>query len=184
MKKILTTAVFFILCLVGAHAQKGQITISPGLEIGLPIGDFGESSKLGLGLTGKGLYGINDMGDVTFTLGFIRFGMKNIDGADGVKASTSLIPILPGYRYKFSEKFYGEGQLGLTVVRSKMKISGLAGSIIGLGGFNSSSTNLGYAVGVGYLYDQFDFGLRYQGVSADDGSLSLIGIRAAYNIPL
>ena len=178
MKKILTVVVLctaFALC---SHAQKGQITVSPGLEIGLPIGDFGEAVNLGFGLTAKGLYGINDESDVTFTLGFIRFGSKNVDSDDDVKASTSLIPLMPGYRYKFNEQFYGEGQLGLTVVRSKVNVSGWSG------GFNASTTNFGYALGVGYMLGKIDLGLRYQGVSATGGSLSLVGIRAAYNIAL
>lgn len=183
MKKVLAVVVVCAAVVFSAHAQKGQITVSPGLEIALPIGDFGESVNLGFGVTAKGLYGINDESDVTFTLGFIRFGAKGIDGEEGVKASTSLIPLMPGYRYKFNEQFYGEGQLGLTIVRSKVSVGGLAGSIVG-GAFNASTTNLGYAVGVGYLLGKIDLGLRYQGVSASGGSLSLIGIRAAYNIAL
>ena len=167
-------------CAFSAHAQKGQITVSPGLEVGLPIGDFGESANLGFGVTAKGLYGISDIGDVTLTLGFLTFGAKGVDGEDGVKASTSLIPIMPGYRHKFSEQFYGEGQLGLTTVRSKVSVSGVSG----FGGFSASTTNLGYAVGLGYLIGKIDLGLRYQGVSASGGSLSLIGLRAAYNIAL
>ena len=123
MKKVLSVVVFSVVLTVCAFAQKGQIVVSPGLEVGLPVGDFGETSKLGLGVTAKGLYGINDMGDVTFTVGFIRFGAKGVSG-NGVKASTSLIPVLLGYRHKFSEAFYGEGQLGLTTVRSKVNVSG------------------------------------------------------------
>lgn len=183
MKRVLTVVLAVAAVVYSAQAQKGQITVSPGLEIGLPIGDFGEMANIGFGLTAKGLYGINDMGEVTFTLGFIRFGAKGIDGEDGIKASTSLIPIMPGYRHKFSDQFYGEGQLGLTIVRNKVSFDGFAGSIVG-GGLSVSTTNLGYAVGVGCLLGKIDLGLRYQGVSATGGALSLVGLRAAYNISL
>lgn len=181
MKKILAVMVLCTAFVLSSHAQKGQITISPGLELGLPIGNFGETTKFGIGVTAKGLYGLNDESDVTFTLGFIRFGAKGVDGEDGVKASTSLIPLMPGYRYKFNEQFYGEGQLGLTIVRSKVNVAGWGG--VG-GGINASTTNFGYALGVGYMLGKIDLGLRYQGVSAAGGSLSLVGIRAAYNIAL
>lgn len=183
MKKYFTAVLICAAAVFSAQAQKGQITVNPGVEVALPIGDFGGGASMGFGATAKGLYGINDMGEVTFTLGFIRFGSKADDDADGVKASTSLIPIMPGYRHRFSEQFYGEGQLGLTTVRSKVSIGGMAGSIIG-GGFSASSTNLGYAVGVGYLMGNIDLSVRYQGVSASGGSLSFIGLRAGYNISL
>src|SRR5690606_11452452 len=81
----LSTCMYFM-----AAAQKGDIGIGAGIDIGLPIGNFGEGYGIGFGASAKGLYGISDAGQVTLTLGFLRFGMK--DGSDLVSGSAALIP--------------------------------------------------------------------------------------------
>src|SRR5690606_18117218 len=113
MKKLLMIVAVSTCTYFMATAQKGDIHIGAGIDIGLPIGNFGEGYGIGFGASAKGLYGISDAGQVTLTLGFLRFGMK--DGSDLVSGSTALIPFLPGYRHRFGN-LYAEGQLGLTVV--------------------------------------------------------------------
>ncbi len=163
-----------------ATAQKGDIHIGAGIDIGLPIGNFGEGYGIGFGASAKGLYGISDAGQVTLTLGFLRFGMK--DGSDLVSGSTALIPFLPGYRHRFGN-LYAEGQLGLTVVRTSIKFKDNDFGLGGLAG-SSSQTNLGYGIGGGYLMGNWDLGLRFQGVSGSGGSLDLVGLKVAYNFSL
>lgn len=165
-----------------ANAQKGDIGIGVGIDAGLPLGNFGEGYGVGIGASAKGLYGVSEAGQVTLTLGFMRFGMK--DGNEYVSGSAGLIPLLAGYRHTFGN-LYAEGQLGLTVVRTSVKFKG-SSDLPGLGGLggSASETNLGYGIGGGYLFDNWDVGLRFQGVSGDGGSLDFVALRVAYNFSL
>lgn len=179
MRKIVLLIAISTLTYFTAAAQQGDIGISAGIDVGLPIGNFGERNGIGFGASAKGLYGISDAGQVTLTLGFLRFGMK--DGNDLVSGSVALIPVLPGYRHLFGN-LYAEGQVGLTAVRTSMKVKkndfGVAGSA------SASRTNLGYGIGGGYLMGNWDLGLRFQGVSGNGGSLDLVGVRVAYSFQI
>ncbi len=180
MKKLvlmiaLSTCTYFM-----AAAQTGGIHIGAGVDVGLPIGNFGEGYGIGFGASAKGLYGISDAGQVTLTVGFLRFGMK--DGSDEVSGSTSLIPFLPGYRHRFGN-LYAEGQVGLTMLRTSVKFKD---NDYGIGNFGGSTaaTHLGYGIGGGYLMGNWDLGLRFQGVSGSGGSLDFVAARIAYNFQL
>lgn len=179
MKKLLLIVLAGACAIWTASAQeKGSIHVGVGVDIGLPLGDFGEASNVGIGATAKGMYGISDVSQATLTLGFLRFGMK--DGNDMVSGSTVLIPVLAGYRHVFGN-LYGEGQIGLTTVRTTIKIDGEGfGNISG----STSSTHLGYGAGVGYLMDAWDIGVRFQGVSGDGGNLNFVALRLGYNFQL
>lgn len=170
MKKQLSLLVLLITFFFAAQAQEGDIKIGVGADVGLPIGNWSNGYGVGIGVTGKGYYGLKDVSDITFTTGFIRFG-----GKDSNDFSTTLIPFLAGYRHKF-DNLYVEPQLGLTTVSTKVNL-GTFGSVSG------SSTNLGYGVGGGYMMDNWDFGVRFQGVSSG-GSISFLAFRVGYNFSL
>ncbi|HLW19761.1 MAG TPA: hypothetical protein VKX33_05540 [Cyclobacteriaceae bacterium] len=151
-------------------AQKGHNQASIGAEVGLPTGSVSNSLNLGFGGTAKGLYGVGDAGQVGFTLGFIRYGF---DGAgSGVSAGMNVIPIMPGYRHHF-DNLYAEGQVGLAIVKSSFNYGGYSAS--------ASTTNASIGIGGGYLYENFDISLRYQGYGTGFGTL---GLRVAYNFSL
>lgn len=180
MKKLvfiiaLSTCTYFT-----ASAQKGDINLGAGVDIGLPLGNFGEGYGIGIGASAKGMYGISDAGQVTLTLGFLRFGMK--DGSDLVSGATTLIPFLPGYRHRFGD-LYAEGQLGLTVVRTSVKFKDNDYGIGNIAG-SHSATHLGYGIGGGYLMGNWDLGLRFQGVSGSGGNLDFVAAKVAYNFQL
>lgn len=179
MKKLLLIVIASVCTVCIANAQeKGSIHLGAGIDVGLPLGDFGEGFGIGIGASAKGLYGLSDVSQATLTLGFLRFGMK--DGSDMVTGSTGLIPVLAGYRHRFGS-LYGEGQIGLTTVRTSIKFKDT-----GIGNFSgsSSSTHLGYGAGVGYLMDAWDIGVRFQGVSGDGGNLNFVALRVGYNFQL
>lgn len=171
MKKVLTIICVLFLGVLTVQAQQGEKGIGVGLDLGLPTGNHSDALGLGIGVSVKGFYGLSDDGDLSLTLGFMKFGEK-----DNYGISYSLVPILAGYRHKF-ESLYVEPQLGLTTLKAKVDFEGL-------GNFSSSSTNLGYAIGGGYLMGDWDLGLRYQGVSASGGSFGLVAIRIGYNFSL
>lgn|SRR5690606_18419770 len=165
----------FLLLFLGAistslFAQKGLNQLSIGAEVGLPTGNVSNVLGVGLGGTAKGLYGVGDAGQVGLTLGFIRYGYStNISGGS---AGMNVIPIMPGYRHHF-DNIYAEGQVGVAVVSSSYSYGGYSAS--------ASTTNASVAVGGGYLYENFDFSLRYQSYGSGFGTL---GLRVAYNISL
>lgn len=177
MKKLVLFIAFSTCTYFMATAQKGDILIGAGVDIGLPIGNFGDGYGIGIGASAKGLYGISDAGQVTLTLGYLHFGMK--DGSDLVSGSTALIPFLPGYRHRFGN-LYAEGQVGLTVLRTSVKIKD---NDYGFGG-NTSATHLGYGIGGGFLMGNWDLGLRFQGVSGSGGSLDFVAAKIAYNFQI
>ncbi len=180
MKKLVFLIALTTCTYLMATAQKGDIGIGAGVDIALPLGNFGEGYGIGVGASAKGLYGISDAGQVTLTLGYLRFGMK--DGSDLVSGSTALIPLLPGYRHRFGN-LYAEGQVGLTILRTSVKIKDNDYGIGNLGG-SSSATHLGYGIGGGYLMGNWDLGLRFQGVSGSGGSLDFVAAKVAYNFSL
>lgn len=165
----------FLLLFIGAistslFAQKGKNQASVGAEVGLPTGTVSNSLNMGLGGTAKGLYGIGEAGQVSFTVGFIRYGFSSTES--DVSAGMNVIPVMPGYRHYF-DKLYAEGQLGVAIVKSSFSYAGYSAS--------ASTTNASLAIGGGYLYENFDFSLRYQGYGNGFGTL---GVRVAYNFSL
>ena len=173
MKKVFF-AFAFVAASFAAIAQTGNNKLGIGVEVGLPMGDFGDAFGVGIGGSVKYMHGIGSAGQLTLTSGYQRFGMKDLPS--GVEASTSIIPILAGYRHNFSGLFI-EPQVGYGIYGGKFS-----------GGGQSISTSEGaftYAIGVGYAMAQgLDLGVRYQSGTQDGGSISLIGFRVGYNFSL
>lgn len=175
MKKILTTAL--VLCAVlAANAQKkGFHTVSAGVEIAMPLGDFGEAYGMGFGATGKAFYGITEQGDITGTLGYIHFGMKDV--SESMSGSMGMIPIMFGYRHDFGG-LYGEPQIGLMSVKTKVSFEGTGLGALGSG--SASTTKISFGLGGGYTFGDWDLGARFQIVD----NLNFIGVRIGYNFSL
>jgi hypothetical protein len=172
MKKI----ILVFACLVAlstVKAQKGNNQIGIAAEVGLPIGDFGDSYKTGIGGSVKGLLGVGTAGQVTFTTGYTAF--KDKGSTDDNKVTDTIIPLLSGYRHNFSG-FYVEPQLGYGIYGAKVEMNGEDAS--------SSDGAFTYALGVGFASSGFDAGVRYQGASKDGSNTSFIGIRVGYNFTL
>ncbi|WP_143960856.1 hypothetical protein [Litoribacter populi] len=168
MKKSLITLFFFILTL-SLYAQKDNNSLNAGLEVGLPVGVQSNWLSVGLGVTAKGLYGVGEAGQVSGTLGYIRHGYQ---GASTVNGGVSMIPIMGGYRHHF-ESIYGEAQLGLAIVNSAFRVEGF--------GASGSTLNGSVAIGGGYLYEDFDFSVRYQSYGT---GFNTLGLRVAYRLPV
>lgn len=176
MKKFMLACLLTATVSMATYAQKGSIHINGGVDVALPVGDFGETYGVGFGATVKGLYGISDDGQVGLTLGYIGFGTKE-DLGEGNSASFGVIPILALYRHHFGS-LYVEPQVGLSSSRVKMSVAGTS-----FGG-TASTTSLGYAAGIGYLIGNIDLSARYQGFSQNGSSAGFGGLRVAYNFSL
>lgn len=164
-----------VFALSAANAQTGKNQVGIGVDLGLPMGDFGDAAKLGIGGYAKYLHGVGSAGQVTLTSGYQKFSGKDLP--EGTSASFSVIPILAGYRHNFGGG-YVEPQLGY----------GIYGSKWDFGSFGSGSESSGaftWAVGAGYAMEQgLDLGVRYQSGSKDGGTISFIGFRVGYNFSL
>ncbi len=174
MKNLVLTMLAFCVagCLMANAQPRGFHGINAGLEIAMPLGDFGSAYGVGFGASGKAFYGITEMGDITGSLGYIHFGMKNT--TEHMSGNIGMVPILFGYRHHF-DAFYVEPQLGPTIARSKVSMDDFG---LGLGNISGSysDTKFSFAAGGGYLYGNFDFGARFQLTD----NLNFFGIRAAY----
>lgn len=170
-KVILVLASVFALS--AANAQTGKNQLGIGVDLGLPMGDFADGAKLGIGGSAKYLHGVGDAGQVTLTAGYISFKAKDLDADES--GSTSLLPILVGYRHNFNG-FYVEPQVGYSNLKVKYSFGGDS--------YSASTGGFAYAVGVGYaMAEGLDLGARYQAVSKD-GTISFIGFRVGYNFSL
>ncbi len=174
MKSIkLTLVVLFAFFTANTFAQSEGMGNSPslsvGLEVGLPTGDFNQTSKVGIGGSLKAAIPIFDNGDFTLSAGYISYGGKDFGG--GMKASTvGMIPIKAGLRVRSNVGLYFEPQLGYTWTKAKGQK--------GEGGFT-------YAANVGYMFTpNWDISARYEGLSISGGTISQIGFRLAYSFPL
>src|SRR5690606_1256776 len=174
MKKRIFYLLAFTLVSGMAFAQRGFHTIGVGVEGALPIGDFADSFGIGYGATGKAFYGISENADITGTVGYLRFGMK--DESDLLSGSMGMIPIMFGYRHNFSG-LYAEPQLGLHMLKSTVKVTEDFGlGLTGLGG-STSETKFSLGIGGGYATGKLDFGARFQLVD----HMNYIGLRIGYN---
>jgi hypothetical protein len=177
MKKVFLSIVAIVTIVAGSFAQQGNNQISPAVEVAIPTGDAGESSQLGLGVTVKGLYGIGEAGQLTFTTGYLVAGakkeFKELLGAD--KINSTIIPLLAGYRHNFNG-FYAEPQIGYGIYGAKIK-----------GGDYDAKDSEGaftWAAGVGYVYSNFEGGVRYQSMHKNGASSGMIAFRIGYNFSL
>ena len=168
MKKVILLFASVVMLSTLVKAQQGKNQIGIAAEAALPIGDFADGYKTGVGGSLKGLYGVGESGQITFTTGYTAFKVKNSED------TYSIIPLLAGYRHNFTGGVYVEPQLGYGIYRYH---SDFLDETESDGAFT-------YAIGVGFAASGFDAGIRYQGASKDGSNISFIGVRVGYNFTL
>jgi hypothetical protein len=161
MKKVFLIFALTAFSFSGFSQKNDKSTkFSVGGELGLPVGDVGLYTSLAIGFSGQLDYNVAENIDLTLNTGFTKLLGK--DGVDG----WSIIPILGGAKYHFSDKVYGSAQLGISILKD---------SDASLNGFT-------FAPGVGYkISDNIDLLLKYTSISIAGGSVNWIGVRAAYS---
>lgn len=155
-KKSLLVLAFSFFAVTGAFAQ-----FSIGLDLGLPMGTFGDSHGIGFGGTVRYDGAINDNLSWSAGAGYVSFSGKDISGF--TVPSFAMIPITGGVKYYFTESnagFYGAADLGIWFAASS----------------GSSGSEFGFSPGVGYRLEKFDIAARYNAV----GNVSNLGFRFAY----
>ena len=175
MKRI-TFLFLAIFSLFFAQAQKGNNQLGVGLDVGVPLGDFGDAFGTGIGGSAKLLLGVGTSGQVTFTTGYMTFNAK--DMPSGMDISANIIPFLLGYRHNLSG-IYIEPQAGYGIYGSK--ISGMGSPYDG----TDSEGAFTWAIGAGYAMNPgLDLGVRYQGGTKEGDSNNLIGLSLRWNFAL
>lgn len=197
MKKILRV-VGVTLCLV-AFTQDSNAQFSVGVDLGMPLGDWGQVAGMGFGASAGYDHAIGDNMSVGGQLGFMRFGGKEpdwIDEGDDYSSSYTLMPILGNFKYYFVENTngaYGIASLGMTMFKAKSEHTYTTEKydftttpitvteVKETDNFDFSGTYLTYAVGAGYLINEkIDLSARYLIVSSEGASSAAFNIRAAY----
>ena len=170
------------------NAQSPQVSL--GVDLALPLGDFGEAYSLGVGPAAGFEFPVGDNIGLTAQLSY-QFLTVDSELKDLVKSS-SMLPAQVGVKYYFmdqQEGFYGHAQLGIhsnSVTTEDQEFTFL-GQTTTIEGETTSSTNFSWAIGAGYQREKLDIGLRYNSISPDSDiegaeASSYIGLRVAYLI--
>lgn len=196
MKKILKV-VGVALCLV-AFTQNSKAQFGVGLDLSMPLGDFGKGYGIGLGGSVSYDHAIGDNMKIGGQVGYLRFGGKNIDedpnplyDAD-FSSSLAMIPILGNFKYYFADNtngFYGIASIGMSMTTWKSSQNEVVGYDFATGKFtlekksySDSKTYLTFGFGAGYLINEkIDLSVRYMSVSSEGSASNFINLRAAYN---
>jgi hypothetical protein len=184
MKKQLFVIASALLCTVGSFAQSGRPSL--GLELALPMGDFGDAYGLGYGLSGGYEHPLGDNLGLTGTIGYLMLSPD--ESIKDFIESSSMMPIQVGAKYYFSEQQsgpYGHVQVGVHNMSVKSKEFEFFG--VTVPSETSSSTNLSFAFGAGFVVNEkIDLGIRYNIITPDSDapddtkSSAYLGVRAAY----
>lgn len=192
MKKIILGLAAFALA-GSIMAQENRF--SAGLELAMPMGDFGDAYGIGFGATLGFELPVGDNLGFMAQAGYISFSGKDIDvGPITVETDAAgMIPVQVGLKYYVTdnqEGFYAGLLTGLHMQSVKTVSVSLTG---GVEEDTELKSNFGVAPLVGYIIgENIDISLRYQmifakgtevtatGVEEKTVTNSYLGLRAAY----
>ncbi len=139
---------------------------SAGLEIAIPVGDFGDFANFGIGGSGTYEVGISDNLSILGHTGVIFYATDD-------DVTIYQIPIQVGARYYLIEQkegFFFSALLGLHITG------------VSIDGGGDSESNFSIAPAVGYfLTESLSVSARYQVVTGENANSDYFGLRAAYN---
>ena len=179
-------AVFFMLIAVHgmAVAQKGanEVKLIAEAAFSIPVANgWSDDFVTGLGMYGKGYYGIGRAAQLTLMVGLSKF--RNNTSFQNSKTNTHMIPVLLGYKQHIRQ-FYIEPQAGLGELGGKI--------FWGTGDYSRPSvTTVFGGLGVGIDVKRLELGLRYQyakGIDSPEAgiwsrrSFEFLGLHAGYRI--
>lgn len=174
MKKLfLLTALAGVFAFSNVKAQDPAMQgkkLGIGAEFAFPMGDFGEFSDFGYGGSLMYQHPVSEKFKVTGSAGYLNF--KSKENFVGVTLNSGYIPVKAGARYYIAENFFAGGELGAVFSTE-----------------SGGGTAFAYTPGIGVEFPVADngaveLGARYEGWSANGGTSSFIGLRAAFNFGL
>ncbi|RZL19018.1 MAG: hypothetical protein EOO89_04555 [Pedobacter sp.] len=173
MKKVLLSVFAIVIAITSVSAQtKGTSKLSIGAEFGLPVGDFATAFDVGFGGSVVYQHAVADKLYLTANAGYVTYqGKVNFLGSN-LTFNADFIPVKAGMKYFIAKNFYGSAELGASFAT----------------GSGSSGTAFAYSPGLGIEFPvsdkgSVDVGARYEAWS-NNGTLSFVGLRAAFNFGL
>ena len=164
-----------ILISAGAMAQKGKNYVGGGADLSLPLGDFANDFKRGMGFYIKGMLGVGQSGAVSFTTGYS--GFKEIADFDETTTTAGIVPLLVGYRHNFNG-FFVEPQLGYALYPYKH-------NSWEDGFYTNTGHAFTWALGAGYMFNnKIEVSARYQTGTSTGTTIGIFGLRLGYNFSL
>jgi hypothetical protein len=165
MKKLLVVVILTITGFIGARAQSG-FHFGAGINLGLPIGDFGDFQSFGVGVEAQGEYMFSEKFSGIANTGYTSFFGKDVDfGGFTVKSdAVGLIPILAGVRVYPATQFFIGVRAGLGI----------------LTGSGTSESAFAYRPEIGYNAGSIQVALHFDGLSKNGSSLNYIGLTGIY----
>lgn len=162
MKKVLLTTIAVLTAgFIFAQSEKGKPSFNAGIELGLPVGDFGDVYSIGIGASVQAELPVAESLLATGSVGYSSFSPKS-DFKDFIDAA-GFIPVKVGAKYFFANNFYGAAQVGASI-----------------GTADGSETTFAWTPGIGMIFNKIDAGIRYESWTKDGASLDQIGLRVAY----
>ncbi len=185
MKKLF--AIFTVTLLLSgiSFSQTNPMYFGGALNLGLPVGTFGDIAGMGIGVTGQFEMKFTPNLIGTGTIGYMKWGGK--DFGTGTY-SISTVPILVGAKYYFTPTapVYGMANLGITILSQSIDFKNsiynqYLGSISG----STSSSEFTFAIGGGYEVPLtptiiLDLNAAFNIIS----NANYIGIKAGVKFPL
>ncbi|MES1221637.1 MAG: outer membrane beta-barrel protein [Bacteroidota bacterium] len=164
---------YFIIISSICYSQQGTFKVGIGVDMIVPgNSEFRNDFKTGVGGYLKGLYGVGEMGQITFITGYSSLKQKQV-----LKNTFTSIPLLLGYRF-FIKGFYIEPQAGYSINQYKNKTSYAFADHINL---PSAFT---WAAGIGYEIRNLDIGIHYKSAHLNGQGFSLWEFHMGYNFSL
>lgn len=177
MKKLILGVATAVALMFAVQANAQENFGSAGLELAIPVGDFGKSTNFGFGVSGQYEYGFNKNIAFNVNAGVIFYLTES------EYYSFTHIPIQVGARYYLDQQ--REGLFFGVRAGVHIGISSFDDIDTGFGvieGASDSNTNFSFAPEVGYfLTEDISLALRYQIIVGDGNSIGYLGLRAAYN---
>jgi hypothetical protein len=198
MKQLLLAVLVLSLVCAGGTAYAGDIALSVGGDVLIPMGTFGDNVSTGFGGSVRGQYNITPMFSAGLTVGYYTWSAKDQTVAGVTVKGTSLkgLPIRVFGKYYFmpegGARVYGIVELGffiatVTVPAQTFTIGGVT--------FNTpeasvSETDFNYAPGLGVELPlgsgntKLDISARYDGVATTGSTSGSVGGRVGINFGL
>ncbi|QKJ30892.1 hypothetical protein HQ865_14415 [Mucilaginibacter mali] len=180
--KLLSAAAFIVAAILSglnAKAQAikdGQWRLGIGLEVNKGLGDFGDATSIGIGITPRLQYGLSSDLAFTLTSGYYHFFGKTYTSsiltpfgtttATVTGADVNLVPLKAGIKAFFTEGWYFGAEVGAAFSTAK-----------------NGKTLLDLSPALGYASGPWEVSGRYEHLS-NDGSLGFVGLRVAYGFDL
>jgi hypothetical protein len=198
---LLAIVVVALVCGLGNTASAGNMMLSVGADVLLPMGTFGDAFSTGFGGSVRGQYDVNAMFSAGLTIGYYTWSGKDITigGTTSSGPTFSGLPIRVFGKYYFmpagAARVYGIAELGLffgsvgdqTIPNPAAGFPGQPANITVSGG---SSSDFNYAPGVGLELPlgsgntKLDVSVRYDGVATSGSSSGSLGARVGINFGL